>query len=170
MPTNLMNNTSTCTTAIAGCESLKAMWDARLMGSCVIAQTKQCTLYDLIDDGPDTGQQSNYGLYGFNLSILPAGTAYATVATFLKGCSTVDALKATAQTVYEIVCHVSGGARYMVWNVVGALSFSQSQSSVSAASATDLFGNSIAVAISGGNKATFNLVDAVGPVILSLTN
>ena len=150
-------------------EALKGIFVARLLASAVISQVKQVVIYDLIDDGPDAGQESNFGLFSFGLDILPAGTAFGSVAAFLKGCLTVDAGKIAKKTIWELGCHVADGARYMVWCEHGAYRWIQKEGSISAASATDVFGNAVPVTLTG-TGASFDIVDTSGPVILTVTN
>lgn len=143
-------------------ESLKGVYDSRLVLSAVLAQTKQIALYEL-------ASSAGFGLFDSSFNILPAGTAYKNLITALTGCTTIDALQYSLQSFWEVTCHVAGGVRRIVWSSVSSFVFVSNESSISAASATDLFGNSVPVTVNG-SAASISLTVAGGPVVLTVTN
>lgn len=150
------------TVATGNSETLKAIYDARLVLSAVIAQVKEIALYQLASDG-------GFGLFDGSFNILPAGTAYKNLISAFAGATSIDASQFASLKFWAIACHISGGVRRIVWSASSTYVFASTESSISAASAVDLFGNSIPVTING-NVVSVTIDPNVGPVVLSVTN
>lgn len=144
-------------------EVTKAVYDSRSALAAVLAGAKEVVLYQ-------AASSAGYGLFNSSFNILPAGTAYKTLITALAGCTTVDALTYNNQAMWAVTCKFTGGNRRIVWCAFGSFVYTDDQEgSITAASATDLFGNAVAVTRSGLN-ASVPISVAGGPVVLSLTN
>ena len=143
-------------------ETMKAVYNARLVLSAIVSQVKQVILYELASSG-------GYGLFDASFNILPAGTAYKNLITAMSGCTTIDAAQYTQQNVWQVNCNISGGARRIVWCASGSYTFVSNETSISAASAKDLFGSAVAATISG-NRVSVPIAAGGGPIVLAVTN
>lgn len=168
-------------------ETTKAIYVSRLMLSAVLTQVPLISIYDLIDDGANPNdQQSNFGMFPYACAaVLPAagctvggvpvplqaGAAYLATQNALTNCITVDANTYNTQAMWVITCHISGGVRRLIWSAYGTFNFTDNQQlSISAASAVDLFGNSMPVVINGLAVSVNNISPTTGMVVLSETN
>lgn len=143
-------------------ETVKAQYDTRLALSAVIAQVKQIILYQL-------ASCSGFGLFDCSFNILPAGTAYKNFLSAISGCTTIDALQYSLQSLWEVTCHIAGGVRRIVWSASSTFNFVSNESSISAASAVDLSGATISTAVNG-NSVSFIVPGNGYAVVLAVTN
>lgn len=138
-------------------ETQKAIYDARLILSAVVARVQGIALYEMVSDG-------GYGLFNSSFAPFPAATAFEKVAAALKQCTGSVGASWNTSNVWDISCAISGGEIHIVWPSYGAYKFTQASSSITSAAAIDVLGNNVPVTVAG-NNGTFSVVDTIGPVI-----
>lgn len=153
-----------------------AVYAARTLLSSIVSGVKSMDWYDLIDDFAGPTNASNFGLNDFNFNPLPAAGAYDTIASLMAEATSYNIISHPSANIYEIIFHKSSGSARVVWTYntfdYGAFgmaySYTDNIGSYSALTVKDVFGNNVPYTVSGDN-ITFDLSNAAGPVILTVT-
>lgn len=153
----------------ANSETVKATYVVRMMLSAAVSQVKQCIVFDLIDDGTDPADhESNFGLFSYSFQPLPAATAYAAIIAALSGMTSNDAAQITTSYLRALTIHKISSLVRIVWAAAGAWRYTSVEGAGKTGSAVDVFGAVIPISNDGLGNLTFNVVDAGGPVILTV--
>lgn len=163
-----------------GSETIKANYNAWFIISAIVSQTKEICIYDLFDDGTDLNDhESNFGLFSHAFSsdpaqvgnyILPAGTAYQKLAAAFAGMTTNSAAKIAAANLYQLTINKTASLIRIVGTTAGAWRYTSVEGAGKHGTATDVFGNTVAVIDDGAGNLSFNVIDSIGFVILMVTN
>jgi hypothetical protein len=149
-----------------------AVMTARLMLTAALAKAKAALVYELIDDGTDSkDQESNFGLYDYDLKPKLAATAFRTVAEIISACSTYEFRLDKTIDVVTATFHFDDFVSYIVWTYAAG----RPREICFAADARrtqlqDVTGNRIAVQTCADSRVELQVSESAGPLILQTKN